>query len=92
MLGPVQWEGADAERLWMAVQAKAVSAKGRGGQGWPLNKGTSVASRAEAGGGGAEVGKVRSRRALRMWDVVRIFMQVCWRVLAGWRQGAPGRE
>lgn len=60
----------------MAAQVRAVSAKGRGSQGWPQNKGTSVASRAEAGGGGAKVRKVRSRRALRTWEGVWIFMQV----------------
>ena len=32
-----------------AAEARAVSSKGRGSPGWPPNKGTSVAGRAEAG-------------------------------------------
>lgn len=50
--------------------------QGQGQWGWPQNKGASVASRAEAGGGGAEVGKVRSCGASQMWGGVWSFMQV----------------
>lgn len=61
---PAQCEGMDGLSVAMAAEARAVSSKGRGSPGWPPNKGTSVAGRAEAGGGGAGVRKVKSHRAL----------------------------
>lgn len=61
---PAQCEGMDGLSMAMAAEARAVSSKGRGSPGWPPNKGTSVAGRAEAGRGGAGVRKVKSHRAL----------------------------
>lgn len=61
---PAQCEGMDGLSVAMAAEARAVSSKGRGSPGWPPNKGTSVAGRAEAGRGGAGVRKVKSHRAL----------------------------
>lgn len=56
--------GGRTELLGRAAEPRAASAKGRGSWSWPQNKGSSVARKAEAGGGGPEVRKVRSHRAL----------------------------